>query len=157
MTKVFIGNDHAGVDLKTDIVALLEERGLRVVDEGCHDTNSVDYPDYANRVASKVAADPDAVGILICGTGIGMSIAANKIPGIRAALCHLPFEAEMSRAHNDANVLCMGARVLEPDAAKALVGAFLDTGFDGGRHQRRVGKITALEPTGDPGRYADGG
>jgi len=138
---IVIASDHAGVDLKADLVSWLGERGEPCTDLGPSDASSVDYPDYAHRVAREVADGSADRGILICGTGIGMSMAANRHPGVRAALCHDAFTAEMARRHNDANVLCMGGRVLGIGVVIQIVEFFLDTGFDGDRHQRRVEKI----------------
>jgi ribose 5-phosphate isomerase B len=138
---IVIASDHAGVDLKGQIVALVGEAGHEVRDLGPADTASVDYPDFAHAVAMAVAAGDAEHGILICGTGIGMSLAANRHPRVRAALCHDAFTAEMARRHNDANVLCIGARSTGPGVADQIVRIFLDTAFEGGRHQRRVEKI----------------
>ncbi|MBD3856851.1 MAG: ribose 5-phosphate isomerase B [Acidobacteria bacterium] len=138
---VVIASDHAGVDLKARIVELIGEAGHEVRDLGPEDTTSVDYPDYAHAVAESVAAGEAERGILICGTGIGMSLAANRHPQVRAALCHDAFTAEMARRHNDANVLCIGARSTGPGVAEQMVRIFLETDFEGGRHQRRVDLI----------------
>ena len=138
---IVIASDHAGVDLKARIVELIGEAGHDVRDLGPEDTTSVDYPDFAHAVAGAVAAGEAERGILICGTGIGMSLAANRHPHVRAALCHDAFTAEMARRHNDANVLCMGARVIGVGVAEQVVRIFLDTPFEGGRHQRRVDLI----------------
>ena len=138
---IVIASDHAGVDLKQQIVAVVSEAGHEIRDLGPTDASSVDYPDYAYRVAKAVAGGEAERGILICGTGIGMSLAANRHPRVRAALCHDAFTAEMARRHNDANVLCIGARSTGPGVAEQMVQIFLDTPFEGGRHQRRVEKI----------------
>jgi ribose 5-phosphate isomerase B len=138
---IVIASDHAGVDLKEQIVLLVSQAGHEVRDLGPADTSSVDYPDFAHAVAKAVAAREAEHGILICGTGIGMSMAANRHPQVRAALCHDAFTAEMARRHNDANVLCIGARSTGPGVADQMVRIFLDTAFEGGRHQRRVEKI----------------
>jgi len=138
---IVIASDHAGVDLKTRIVELIDEAGHDVRDLGPEDTTSVDYPDFAHAVAEAVAANEAELGILICGTGIGMSLAANRHSQVRAALCHDAFTAEMARRHNDANVLCIGARSTGPGVAEQMVRIFLETSFEGGRHQRRVEKI----------------
>jgi len=127
------------------LVEALAERGWIVEDLGCHTSASVDYPDYADAVARKVAAGEPGLGLLICGTGMGMSMAANKVPGVRAALCGDTFSAEMTRRHNDANVLCLGARVIGTGLAKAILAAFLDATYDGGRHQLRLDKIREME------------
>ena len=138
---IVIASDHAGVDLKADIVVFVSKAGHEIRDLGPADTASVDYPDYAHAVAKALIAGEAERGILICGTGIGMSLAANRHPQIRAALCHDAFTAEMARRHNDANVLCIGARTTGPGVAEQMVQVFLDTPFEGGRHQRRVEKI----------------
>lgn len=142
---VVIGCDHGGYELKLPILAYLNEEGYRVIDVGCDSTDSVDYPLYADKLC-KVIANKDAdIGILICGTGIGMSIAANKHAGIRAACCENTFSARMTRAHNDANVLCLGARVIGPGLAVDMVELFLNTDFLGGRHEKRVAMLNALD------------
>jgi len=138
---IVIASDHAGVDLKQQIVAVISEAGHQIRDLGPTDTGSVDYPDFAHRVAKALVGGEAEWGILICGTGIGMSLAANRHPRVRAALCHDAFTAEMARRHNDANVLCIGARSTGPGVAEQMVRIFLDTEFEGGRHQRRVEKI----------------
>jgi ribose 5-phosphate isomerase B len=139
--EIAIGSDHGGYDLKEKIKELLDERGIEYKDFGTDSTDSVDYPDYASLVSKAVAAEEYDKGILICGTGIGMSMAANKVPGIRAALCHDVFSARATREHNDANVLTMGSRVIGSELALAIVNAWLDAEFDGGRHQRRIDKF----------------
>jgi ribose 5-phosphate isomerase B len=138
---IVIASDHAGVDLKTRIVELVGEAGHEIRDLGPADTTSVDYPDFAHAVAGAVAAGEAERGILICGTGIGMSLAANRHHQVRAALCHDAFTAEMARRHNDANVLCIGARSTGPGVAEQMVRIFLETAFEGGRHQQRVDLI----------------
>lgn len=145
MSVIAIGSDHAGVALKQEVLALLKEMDLPCEDFGAQGEASVDYPDYARAVAEAVAGGKAALGILICGTGIGMSISANKVPGIRAALCGDVFSAKMSRLHNDANVLVLGARVIGAGLALEIVRAWLSAAFEGGRHQRRVDKMMALE------------
>jgi ribose 5-phosphate isomerase B len=142
---IALGCDHAGLLLKREIVEHLKARGQAFDDLGTHTHESVDYPDYAAPVAKGVAEGKYRFGILVCGTGIGMSIAANKFAGIRAATCTGEFEARVGRAHNDANILCLGGRVTGPGVAVSCVDIFLATEFDGGRHARRVAKITALE------------
>jgi ribose 5-phosphate isomerase B len=142
---IVIASDHAGVDLKTQILENLRDGGYEVCDLGPPDSSSVDYPDFGHKVAAAVVAGEAQAGILICGTGIGMSITANRHPGVRAALCHDAFTAEMARRHNDANVLCMGARVIGGGVAEQVVGVFLSTSFEGDRHQRRVEKIELAE------------
>ncbi len=136
--KVAIGADHGGFELKELVVALLEEKGHEVLDKGCFSSDSVDYPEYAEKVCSSILDGEAERGILICGTGIGMSLAANRHQGIRAALCHEIFTAEMSRRHNDSNILCMGGRVIGPALAFEMVKTWLATPFDGGRHSRRI-------------------
>lgn len=143
--RIAIGCDHRGVDLKGFVIALLVELGHSYEDVGAYDANSVDYPDIAQKVAEGVAKHKFDRGILICSTGIGMCIAANKVSGIRAALCHDSFTARRSRLHNDANVLCLGAEVVSQDTAKEIISTFLSTEFEGGRHARRLEKIQALE------------
>jgi len=143
--KVAIGADHAGFVLKEHLRRRLEQEGHQVVDEGTNSTASCDYPDFAALVAHDVTEGRAERGILVCGTGIGMSIAANKISGIRAAMGTVPEEVRLSRAHNDANILTLGARFIEEPAADALVDVFLATAFDDGRHSLRVAKIAALE------------
>jgi ribose 5-phosphate isomerase B len=140
-SRIVIASDHAGVALKSRIVELIEGLGHRVRDLGPADETSVDYPDFGHLLAETVASGEAGLGILVCGTGIGMSIAANRHPGVRAALCHDAFTAEMARRHNDANVLCLGARVIGVGVAEQLVRVFLDSSFEGARHQRRVAKI----------------
>ena len=143
--KVALASDHGGLNIKNEIADLLKEMGIEFEDFGCDCNTSVDYPDYAQPVAEKVAAGEFDRGILICGTGIGMSIAANKVKGIRAALVHDVFSAEATRAHNNSNVLTMGERVIGPGLAREIVATWLDTQFEGGRHIRRVEKITEIE------------
>ena len=139
--RIVIASDHAGVDLKARLVELIGEAGHDVCDLGPADTSSVDYPDFAHALAREVALGEAEQGILVCGTGIGMSLTANRHSGVRAALCHDAFTAEMARRHNDANVLCIGARSTGPGVAEQMVRIFLETPFEGGRHQRRVEKI----------------
>lgn len=143
--KVAFGCDHGGIHLREAVLAVISELGLVAVDFGTHSEESVDYPDFGHKVGTAVARGDVDTGIVVCGTGIGISIAANKVKGVRAALCSEPFSARMSREHNDANVLALGARVIGPDLAKEIVRIFLETPFGGGRHQRRVQKISALE------------
>jgi ribose 5-phosphate isomerase B len=138
---IVIASDHAGVDLKARLIELIGEAGHEIQDFGPATTGSVDYPDYAHAVAEAVADGRADRGILICGTGIGMSLAANRHPRIRAALCHDALTAEMARLHNDANVLCVGARTTGEAVVEQIVRIFLTTAFEGGRHQRRVEKI----------------
>lgn len=143
--KVAIASDHAGVELKQELLQGLLARSIEVQDLGTHGGESVDYPDFAERVASAVSRGETPLGVLVCGTGIGMSIAANKHRGIRAAVCTSEFEARMARAHNDANVLCLGARVVGAGLAEGILAAFLDQRFEGGRHERRIQKIKDAE------------
>lgn len=141
-----IASDHGGFGLKESIKAFLQQRGEQVQDLGTVDAEqSVDYPDFARQVAEAISSGRADEGILICGTGIGMSIAANKFAGIRAALVHDRFTAQMAREHNNANILVLGGRVLETDAALEMVSTWLDTAFEGSRHQRRLDKIAELE------------
>ncbi len=142
---IAIGSDHGGYELKQEIMAHLKERGLEYKDYGCYSTESCDYPIYGKAVAEAVAGGECDRGILICGTGIGISISANKVKGIRAALCGDCFSAEMTRRHNDANILALGGRVVGPGLALLIVDKFLDTPFDGGRHARRIGLIADIE------------
>ena len=143
--RVAIGADHGGYRLKEDIKGLLEDLGVDYKDFGTHSTESVDYPDVALPVAQSVADGLFDRGILICGTGIGIGIAANKVKGIRAALVHDTFSAHACREHNDANILTMGERVIGPGLARDIVTIWLATNFEGGRHERRVEKIMAIE------------
>lgn len=143
--KVAIASDHGGYKLKEEIKGLLDSLNISYQDFGCACEESVDYPDYALPVAEKVAAGEFDRGILICGTGIGMSIAANKIPGIRCALVHDTFSAKATREHNDSNVLSMGERVIGPGLALDIVKIWLETEFTGGRHERRVQKVKEIE------------
>lgn len=142
--RIAIGSDHAGVALKNEISAFLRESGHEVEDFGAYSTAAVDYPDIAEQVAECVLGGADA-GIVVCGTGTGIAIAINKIPGIRAAVCREEYSARMSRQHNDANVLALGARITGSGLALDIVGAFLHTPFEGGRHQRRLDKVKELE------------
>lgn len=143
--KVAIGCDHGGLHLKEDIKSLLADGGYEVTDFGTNSTDSVDYPDIAVPVANAVANGKFDRGILICGTGIGIGIAANKVKGIRAALCHDTFSAHASREHNNANILTMGERIIGPGLARDIVKIWLTTEFEGGRHERRVAKIADIE------------
>ncbi len=143
--KVAIGCDHGGLHLKEDIKSLLADGGYEVTDFGTNSTDSVDYPDIAVPVANAVANSEFDRGILICGTGIGIGIAANKVKGIRAALCHDTFSAHASREHNNANILTMGERIIGPGLARDIVKIWLTTEFEGGRHERRVAKIADIE------------
>lgn len=143
--KIAIGSDHGGYDLKEQVKTWLQEMGHEVEDFGCHSKESCDYPDFGAAAARAVASGRCERGIVICTTGIGISITANKVKGIRCALCSDPWSAEMTRRHNDANMLAMGAGVVGPLLARRIVEAFLTYEFEGGRHQRRVDKIMAVE------------
>ena len=142
---IAIGSDHGGFALKQEIMKHLEERKLEYIDFGTYSSDSCDYPQYGAAVGRAVADGSCERGILICGTGIGISISANKIHGVRAALCGDCFSAEMTRRHNDANIVALGARVVGPGLALKIVDTFLDTEFEGGRHERRVQQMMALE------------
>ena len=146
--RIALGADHAGLALKNNIRQLLDERGIAYRDFGTNSTESVDYPDFAAAVAQEVSSGAFDRGILVCGSGIGMAIAANKVAGIRAAPVVDEQCARLSREHNDANVLALGERFIPADAARRIVNTFIDTAFAGGRHQRRVDKIRALDRTG---------
>ncbi|KUK12082.1 MAG: Ribose-5-phosphate isomerase [Moorella sp. 60_41] len=150
--RIALGSDHGGYHLKEEIKKFLEEAGVLYRDFGCFNPEAVDYPDYARQVAEAVARGEFERGILCCGTGIGVAIAANKVPGIRAALCHDTFSARASREHNDANVLALGGRVIGPGLAREIVKTWLEAGFTGGRHARRLAKIAALEKEYAAGR-----
>ena len=143
--RVVVGCDHGGLNLKRTLVQHLHDQGVHVEDVGTHDSQSTDYPDHAVKVAQQVVDGAADWGLLVCGTGIGMSMAANKIRGIRAAVVSDVFSAEATRRHNDANVLCLGERVTGPGLACRIVDAFRTASFDGGRHARRVNKIRTLE------------
>lgn len=145
MSRIVIGCDHRGLALKKPIMSFLQNAGYTCQDFGCYGTDSVDYPDIAQKVGEAVASGDFDQGILICDTGIGMSIAANKIRGIRAALCCNSFSARRARQHNDANILCLRAEDIDTESALEIVKNFLATDFEGGRHMRRVNKIKALE------------
>ena len=144
--KIAIGCDHGGYLLKQDILIWMEENDIEYEDLGCFSTESVDYPIYGEKVARAVASGEYDRGIVICTTGIGISIAANKVKGIRCAHCADPLSAEMTRRHNDANVLALGAGIVGPNLAKRMVEVFLNTEFEGGRHARRVAQLDAIEP-----------
>ncbi|AEH49627.1 ribose 5-phosphate isomerase B [Parageobacillus thermoglucosidasius] len=143
--KVAIASDHAGIHIREEIKKLMDELGIEYIDLGCDCETSVDYPDYAIPVAEKVANGEVDRGILICGTGIGMAIAANKVKGVRCALCHDVYSARLTRQHNDSNVLAMGERVIGPGLAREIAEVWLTTAFEGGRHAKRVEKITQYE------------
>lgn len=137
----FIATDHAGFKIKNHIKAFIEKEGHEVVDLGVYSEERVDYPDYAHELCQRVLQTPESAGVLVCGTGIGMSISANRHRGIRAALCHDAYTAKLTRLHNDANVLCLGERVVGLGVIDSILEAFLNTPFEGGRHACRIGKI----------------
>ncbi len=139
--KYYIATDHAGFVIKDDVKKMVENLGHKIIDLGPASTDRVDYPDYAHKLATAILEDAGSFGILICGTGIGMSLAANKHHGIRAALCHDAYTAKMARAHNDANVLCFGERVVGIGVIESILTAWNNTKFEGGRHANRVAKI----------------
>lgn len=143
--KIGVGSDHGGFALKEEVKKHLEDKGIEVVDYGTHSTESVDYPDFGEKVAREVVAGNVDRGIVVCGTGIGISIAANKVKGARCALCSDTYSARMSREHNDANLLALGGRVLGVDLAKEIVDSYISGEFQGDRHERRVNKINTIE------------
>lgn len=143
--KIAMGSDHGGFQLKQAVMKHLKEKGIEIKDFGTLSEESCDYPDYALKVAEEVASKNYDFGILICGTGIGISISANKVPGVRAALCHDTFSAHATRQHNNANILAMGQRVIGEGLACDIVDTFLSSEFEGGRHERRINKITEIE------------
>jgi ribose 5-phosphate isomerase B len=142
---IAIGCDHAGVELKKEIISLLHDLHIECIDYGTNGTGSVDYPDFGEKVSEAVSSGKIEKGLLICGTGIGMSIVANKFPGVRASLCSGIFTARMSRLHNDANVLVLGGRVIGKDLAKEIVKTWVSTPFEGERHAKRLRKISLIE------------
>ena len=150
---IAVGSDHGGLELKDAILAVLAERGLDVDDYGTDNGDSVDYPDFAEKVAAAVSRGDVELGILVCGTGIGMSIVANKFPGVRAALATDEFMAQMAKEHNNANVLVLGGRVLAKDLAVKMVNVWLDSTYEAGRHQRRLDKISRLEEDVRAGKF----
>ena len=143
--KLAIANDHSAVEMKNEIKAFLESKGYEVIDEGTNTTESCDYPIYGEKVGRAVVDGEADLGIAICGTGLGISLAANKVKGVRACVCSEPYTARMSRQHNNCNVLCFGARVIGIELAKMIVEEWLNTPFEGGRHQRRVDMIMDIE------------
>ncbi|HIO22901.1 MAG TPA: ribose 5-phosphate isomerase B [Nitrospinaceae bacterium] len=145
MDLIEIASDHGGFSLKVDIVSLLNELGYEVNDRGPKNQNSVDYPDYGIRIAQAVTQNTDSRGILICGTGIGMSIVVNRFPGIRGTLCSDLYTAKLCREHNDSNILIMGGRVVGHGLAREIVKVWLSTPFEGGRHQKRLDKINQFD------------
>ncbi|PHR55011.1 MAG: ribose 5-phosphate isomerase B [Arcobacter sp.] len=143
--KYYVATDHAGIDLKNHTCEYLKSKGFEVEDMGPFTKDRVDYPDYAVKVCEKVLSDEGSMGVLICGSGIGISMAANRHQGIRAALCHDAYTAKMGRAHNNANVLCFGERVVGAGVAESIIDAWIDADFEGGRHAGRVEKIEAIK------------
>lgn len=146
--KLAIGNDHAAVDLKFEVMKHLQDRGIEVVNIGTDTVERYNYPVAGYKVAKLVAAGEVDGGVLICGTGVGISLAANKVKGIRAAVCSEPYSAKLSKQHNNANIIAFGARVVGPDLAKMIVDAWVDAEFQGGRHAERVALITEIEESG---------
>ena len=142
--KFYIATDHAGFLIKDDVKKIVEDLGCKIIDLGVESKERVNYPDFAHKLSKKVLSDKGSFGILICGTGIGMSLAANKHKGIRAALCHDYYTASMARAHNDANVLCFGQRVVGLGTIESILKAWIETKFEGGRHQERVELIEQI-------------
>jgi len=145
MKKIVIGCDHGGLELKNEIIVHLNKRGIEITDVGTYTSDSCNYPDYARALCKKIQSGEFERGILVCGTGIGMSMAANKFKGIRAACCSDTFSARMTRMHNNANVLCLGGRVIGAGLACDMVDLFVDTAFEGGRHQARVDMVMDIE------------
>ena len=143
--KIAIGNDHAAVDMKLGVKAHLESRGIEVIDMGTHTSDSCDYPVYGEKVGSAVASGEADLGIAICGTGVGIAMAAGKVKGIRACVCSEPCTARLSRMHNDSNVLAFGARIIGMEMAKMITDAWLDAEYEGGRHQRRIDQLMEIE------------
>ncbi|MBR3325975.1 MAG: ribose 5-phosphate isomerase B [Atopobiaceae bacterium] len=146
--KLAIGNDHTAVDLKQAIVEHLSTRDIELIDVGTNSTESFDYPISGYRVGKLVASGEVDGGILICGTGVGISLAANKVPGVRACVCSEPYSAALSKRHNDANIIAFGARVVGDEMAKLIVDSWLDATYEGGRHERRVNLLREIEETG---------
>ena len=142
---IFVGSDHGGLELKSALISALQQRGLDVKDCGTENSDSVDYPDFAVKVSEAVSRGDAKLGVLVCGTGIGMSIVANKFPGVRAALVTDEFMAQMAKEHNNANILVLGGRVLAEDHAIKMLNVWLDSEYEGGRHQRRLDKIAEVE------------
>ena len=143
--KIVLANDHSAVDMKKEILAHLEEKGYQVIDIGTNSPESCDYPVFGERAGKMVAAGEADLGILICGTGVGISLAANKVKGVRACVCSEPYSAKLSRMHNDTNILAFGARVVGTELAKMIVDEWLAAEFEGGRHTRRVDMIMEIE------------
>jgi ribose 5-phosphate isomerase B len=138
---IAFGCDHAGVGLKEQLIEIAQSFGYRILNCGANTDESVDYPDFADKVVNVIESGQASLGVLVCGTGIGMSMAANRHPGIRAAVCHTELEARLAREHNNANILCVGARILGIDQAKSCLAAFLNASFQNGRHTQRVAKM----------------
>ena len=149
MARIAAGADHAGVQLKDVLVAHMRDLGHEVIDCGTHGTDRVDYPDFGEAVARKVAAGEAEMGLCVCGTGIGIAMAANKVPGVRAATVHDVTTARLTREHNDANVICLGERLIGPESAREALETFLQASFEEGRHVSRVAKIDALLPANE--------
>ncbi|MEC7785631.1 MAG: ribose 5-phosphate isomerase B [Nitrospinota bacterium] len=145
MKKIAIASDHGGFDLKKNVISSLQNKGLEIEDLGPSNTDSVDYPDYGIKIAHAILEQRVERGIVICGTGVGMSIVVNRFPGIRGTLCSDVYTAKMCREHNDSNILIMGGRVIGKDLALEIVGIWLKTNFEGGRHQRRLDKINKID------------
>ncbi len=143
--KIGIANDHSALEMKKEIIAYLESKGHEIVDYGTNSTESTDYPIWGEKVANAVASGEVEKGIAICGTGLGISLACNKVNGIRACVCSEPYTAKYSRLHNNCNIICFGARVIGIEMAKMIVDEFFETEFEGGRHERRVNMITDIE------------
>ena len=149
MVKIAIGSDHVGYELKPEIIEYLKELGYEVSDFGTYSSERTDYPIYGKEVAQKDAAGEYDLGVLICGTGVGISLAANKVPGIRSVVCSEPYSAKLSKEHNNTNILAFGSRVVGAELAKMIVKVWLDAKFIGGRHQRRIDEIAAIEANND--------
>lgn len=145
MMKIAVGCDHGGIVLKESVVKTLERLGAEVVDLGCYSTDSVDYPEYGEKVAKEVASGMADAGVIMCGTGIGISIAANKVKGIRAAVVTNTYMAQLTKNHNNANIIALGGRVISPKEAEAIVEAWYTAEYEGGRHQRRLDMISRIE------------
>lgn len=152
--KIAVGSDHAAFEFKREILSHLDELGVEYEDFGTYSAERADYPVFGEIVARKVASREFDKGMLFCGTGVGISISANKVKGIRAVVCSEPYSARLSRMHNDSNILCLGARVVGPDLAKFIVDEWLKAEFEGGRHQGRIDLITKIEQTQEEDRYS---
>ena len=145
MKKIVWGNDHSAIEMKKELIPYLESKGYEVINVGTDSTESVDYPAYGEKVALAVRNHEADLGIAVCGTGLGISLACNKVKGIRACVCSEPYTAKYSRLHNNCNVLCFGARVIGPELAKMIIDTFVETEFEGGRHAKRVNQIMEIE------------